>query len=183
MYPGVPSTASVRVSVASPRVEAREPEVEHGDPLELLVAQEEVRGLDVAMDDAARVRDAERLGDAAHEGDGVAKTDRPARDARGERLALEPLHRDVELAARAQPVVDVAHDGGVAQRREHPRLAPEALQQLGAGAREQLERDRLAGLAIARAVDDAHAPLAGQALDLEAARHDFAETRIVTHSL
>ena len=51
------------------------------------------------MDDAALVRRFERFGDLRGDPEGVADRKRPARDALGERLAVDQLH-DEEVARR-----------------------------------------------------------------------------------
>ena len=51
------------------------------------------------MDDAVRVRGGQRIGELRRDFDGFRRTDmRPARDARGQRLALDVLEDDDDLA-------------------------------------------------------------------------------------
>ena len=61
--------------------------------------EEEVRRLDVAVDDAALVRGTERLGDAATPGRRLGAPRARRAQPRVEALALEPLHREPRLAA------------------------------------------------------------------------------------
>src|SRR5262249_15024975 len=87
---------------------------------------------------------------------------------RGQVLALEPLHGQVELVVDAA-VREVGDDAWVAQRGEELGLAREARLGVGAGDADGLDRGQPAGLAVERAVDDAHAAAGGGALELEAA--------------
>ena len=77
-------------------------------------------------------------------------------------LALEPLHRDVRLPVVELPERDDPHDPRVAQPREHAPLAtePRLFARVDPRERDDLERDRLAGDLVARAVDDADAAAA-----------------------
>ena len=129
----------------------------------------DVRGLDVAVDDALGVRVVERGEDAVHHVellverlqellvDGVPQVD-----------ALEQLHRHVEEAVLLPEVVH-GHDVRVVEERRRLRLALEALQGLVAGVEPGGDRlqgheaveDRVPGL-----VDLAHRPAAELADDL-----------------
>ena len=100
--------------------------------------------------------DRQRLGDAQ----------RPAPQPLRERLALEQLHRDEQLAAVLADLVDLA-DVRMIDARRRAGLAPEALaRRLVAGQRgHRLERDGALEPLVARGVDDAHPALAELAHD------------------
>src|SRR5439155_5017087 len=94
------------------RLRAREPEVED---LHAAARDEDVRRLDVAVDDTARVHGLERV--EYRDGDlrRLARRHRAARDAVGEGFAVDELHRDEQLAAGFADLVEMA-DGGVSDR-------------------------------------------------------------------
>src|SRR5690606_22116971 len=89
--------------------------------------EEQVVGLEVAMDDPLRVRLRERAERLPHriDGDGDRETTDP-RETLPEALALEQLHREIELAALA--LAEVEDRDGVRRREQavRPRLAHEA---------------------------------------------------------
>ena len=118
----------------------RDAEVEH---LRLTAARDEQIGrLDVAMDDARRVRGIERVGDLLAEIEQIVDRQRTARDARLQRLAFQQLHHHELLAVVLADVVQRA-DVRMAQRRDDARFAKEAVHRVGHAAgvgREQLER-------------------------------------------
>ena len=93
------------------------------------LGDENVGGLDVAMDDAFAVRGVERVGDF----DGQAEQDvhfqRTAGDAVLEGHAIQILHGDEGLAVLLADVVDGA-DVGMIERGSGPGFAPKALQGL-----------------------------------------------------
>ena len=95
---------------------------------------------------------------------------RPAREALGEVLAVEPLHREVGLAVRAScRARRSARSPGARARRARCASRAKRSASVGASRVQHLERDALAARAIARAVDGAHPAGAGEPLDLEAA--------------
>ena len=106
---------------------ARDAEVDERGAIEVAVAEEQVARLDVAMDDPLRVRDGERLGDARDHLHALAHREAGAREALAERLADDPLHREVRHAVVGLAVGDVLDDARVAQLLEDARLAVEAL--------------------------------------------------------
>ena len=85
---------------APSRQELREPEVEHLDQAALGAHQ--VGALDVAMDDAARVRFVQRVGHLDPDLDHFAHRQRTLRDARRQQLAVDVLHDDEVGAARSR---------------------------------------------------------------------------------
>src|SRR4029453_1155217 len=94
--------------------------------------------------------------------------ERPARDARAERFALEQLHREEQLALLLDHLVELA-DIGVVHGRRRARLAPQALagrRIVRAGA-DALDRDLTLQALVVGREDDAHAALtqlAGEAV-------------------
>ena len=109
------------------------------------VGQEDVVGLEVAVDDAGGVRGRERRRDLAR--DPQRAPDREAVDAVdlvGQQRALEELEHDVRHAVAREPHVGRLDDVGVAERAGGARLVHEALEHVGVlgelGAQE-LERD------------------------------------------
>ena len=143
-------------------------EVEDLDLREVAVEEEEVRGLDVPVDEAARMREREALGGAADDGDALADCEAPAVKAVAEVLPVEPLHGDVGEALRGDAVGDVADDCGVVEFGERLAFTQEPADLGYAALLDHLERDALAGESIARAVDGAHAARSREAHDLEA---------------
>ena len=136
MYAGVPSTAPVCVSsdrpaptdrdVAPARLgEARQAEV--ADQHAAVARDQDVLGLDVAVDDAQLVRRGQSAPDLQVEIEDPAPVGprRRLRDPARHRPAVDQLHHDVELGIDAADVVDGEHVR-VRQRREQLRLAQEA---------------------------------------------------------
>jgi hypothetical protein len=150
--------------------ELGEPEVEH---LELARgAHEQVRRLDVAMNDAALMRRVERAGHLHRQVDGLRDGDRAGLQQLLDALALAQLHHDERLAVVLLDVVDDA-DVRVVERGGELGLAVEARERRGLGRqprRQELERDVAAELHVVRAVHDAHA--AGAQLGLDAIARD-----------
>ena len=93
----IAGAVSVGEFMASPALDAArrihrfgQPEVEH---LHRAVGADlDVRGLEIAMDDALLVRGFQRLGDLLRDRQRVGERDRAARDVRGQILALDELH-------------------------------------------------------------------------------------------
>ena len=137
--------------------------------------EEQVLRLDVAVDDAARVRDAERLGRPARQRDGLGDGERPALEPRREVLALEPLHREVALARRrrCRGRRSERSPGGSAPRGS--RLLVEALPPRGARARSGSSARPVAPSQVTGAVDRAHPARAGFGQQLKPARYDAAD--------
>ncbi len=111
----------------------RDAEVEHlGDLVIVVRHQEDVVGLEIAVDDARLVRAAEGARDVRDHAHGVhvrqpAQLEEPVR----ERLAVEQLHRDEGDGRRlVDAVIDDLHDVGAAQRGRGLRLPLEALEHL-----------------------------------------------------
>ena len=88
--------------------------------------QKDVRRLEVAMDDAAGVERRERASMSSAIGSAWIDAQRAALQPLGERLALEQLHRDEELAVVFADLVDLA-DVRMVDAGRGARFAPEAL--------------------------------------------------------
>src|SRR5207245_6298366 len=88
---------------------------------------------------------------------GLARRDRPPRDARGERLAVDELHRDEQLAAGVADFVELT-DARMRDRGGGARFPaqPVALVRLGAAV-QHLDGDLAPELFVARGEDDTHA--------------------------
>ena len=147
------------------RHQLREAEVE--DLQQAVSCDNEVLGLEIAVEDTGTVRVRQAVGQLRPEAQDLGDGQRAPREAAPQGLALDVLHHDVvlpSLAWRLANVVDL-HDVRVAQRGGRARLAIEAAQQPGIRIRAQhLERHRAAETGVARAVDHAH-PARPQAVD------------------
>ena len=120
-------------------------------------------------------------------GDLAADVDRPVRaqapvgaQDRGQVLALDELHREVEHPVDLAGVVD-GDDVRVLERGGDPRLAREALAEalgLGEVGRDDLDGGAALEVQVLRAVDHAHAAAADPLLD-PVSRDDRAEARVV----
>ncbi len=100
----------------------------------------------------------ERRNNLAAQGDGLVECQRPARQAGGERLALDQLHRDVQIPVDLANLVDRA-DVRVIQRGGGPSLAHQSSRGLlvaVGGLRQHLDRDVAIQSEIARTIDFAH---------------------------
>ena len=158
--------ASTGVDAPASGDELRQAEVEH---LHLAAAREEDVGrLDVAMQDAFGVRGVERVGDLRGDVEQVPQIERPPDSCAIERLALEQLHREVELPVVLVEVVDRA-DVRVIERRRGARLAAEALDRLlgrGVAGGRTLSATWRPSFSVLGAIDDAHAARAELVEDL-----------------
>jgi hypothetical protein len=151
------------------------------------VLDEDVRGLDVAVDDAGLVRGGEGGGDLAAHVESLAEVERRALVQDLQVLAGEPLHRDVRRAFVERPAQhgrrpvehperDDAHDVGVAELAEDLPLAREPGQIAGirADRRDDLQGDRRPREQVGRAIHDAHAPAADFPFGHESLGHHLA---------
>jgi hypothetical protein len=155
-------------------VEARDAEVDQRDPFDRAAAQEQVRRLDVAMDNAALVQAAEDRGDPPREVDGLPDGQGAGLEPARQRLPLEPFGHQVLLAGLGGAVRHVADHARVVELCEQLRLALEAVADADSLAQD-LDRDLEPGGAVHAAVDQAHPALAGQSAHLEATAVDGAE--------
>ncbi len=136
---------------------AGDPEV--GDLGRALAVDQDVLGLDVAVDDVARVGAAERAGDLDRVRERlVHRQPAHAADALLERLALDVLEDDVGPAL-VLPGVDHADDVRVRELRDRAGLAAEALELVGVRrdlAVHELDRDLALERLVERAIDRRH---------------------------
>ena len=137
----------------------RDPEVEELG--EAVLGEEDVRGLDVSVDDAAPVGGPEPPRDVGRDAGGVGDGERAALEAGRERLAVVARHREVEPAVvglvrfvdRAE--VGVVHGGDGVGLGEEPRARLRVGGEVGG---EHLHGDEPVEPGVARAVDHAHRP-------------------------
>ena len=121
------------------------------------------------MDDAFPVRGRQRRADLRDDRLHLLERQRPALQARRQRLALQQLEHDVRRAVRQRVEVQHLDDVRVAEARPDLRLAPEARQHRRVGGAEQqhLDHDALAGQPqVLRLPHRAHPALSEQARDL-----------------
>jgi hypothetical protein len=137
-------------------------EIEHlqdlGLPVRALV-QEDVRGLEITVDDALGVRRAERRRDGETELDDLRRRERPvALQAVGEVLAGEQLHHEERVARlRLADVVDRG-DVLVVERASGARLTQQARAELGGQRVHDLDGERAPRALVHRLPALAHAP-------------------------
>ena len=128
------------------------------------VGDENVRGLDVAMDDSLAVRGIEGVGHFDRQGEQALELHRPALDQVLQGLAAEALHHDEEMAIVLADFVDGA-DVGMVQRRSGAGFAAEAFESLGilgSIVGKKLQGDEAAELRVFRFVNHSHAAAAEQ---------------------
>ncbi len=117
------------------------------------------------MHDAAGVQRREGGEDVEDDRHGRGRIDRAPPQPIGERLTLEQLHREEQLAVLFADLVNLA-DVRVAHARGRSSLAPETLARLRPfQARHRLERDEPVEALVPGGVDDTHAALADLAHD------------------
>ena len=141
-------------------------------------AQEDVVGLQIAVDDAVSVRRRDAAHGRQHDRDRLDEIHR-ARPlhALGERLARQQLHDQARRALVLDDVED-RHDVGVIDAPGRERLATEAREHLRAGGERRedpLERDVAVGADVDRRVHFGHAAGAEQALDPVLVGHHLAD--------
>jgi hypothetical protein len=153
---------------------ARNAEVEQ---LRAVPGQEDVRGFQVAMQHAAAMQRTQGIEDLEGSFDRTAQWQCPARDPRGERLALEQLHRDEELALVFADFVQLT-DVGMADARRRARFAPQPLARFVVGnfGAHGFERHRAAKPRILGGIHDAHATLAQLV-------QDFVRPKMIAHQI
>ena len=147
------------------------------------IGDEDVGGLDVAMDDALGVGGVEAVGDFDGEREQRFVFERTSGDELLEGDAVEVLHGEESLVAMFADFVDGA-DVWMIEGRGGASLAAEALEGLRV-AREfvgkKLERDEASELGVFRFVDDTH-PAAAELFDNAVVRDDLAnQGRRVPH--
>src|SRR6185436_13422857 len=152
--------------------ETGDAEVEQLGARHVPLDEEDVAGLDISVHHAARVRHGERARDVAYEHEALRRRELPAIEAPVEIFALEPLHGEVALSERRDPMRDIADDGRMAKISEDRRLAFEAGDLGAILAAEELDGDLRALEPIDSAKDKAHPPRACGLLDFEATFDD-----------
>jgi hypothetical protein len=128
----------------------------------ILFGDEDVRGLDIAMDDALRMRRHQRLGDLQRQAEHGFRFQPRGCEQFGERAPFERLHDDEVRAFVLVDVVDRA-DVRMVERRSRARLALESLECrriAGHVLRKELERDGPAQTRVFSLVDHTHAAAA-----------------------
>ena len=133
-----------------------EPEVEDLDPV--VGGEEDVVGLEIAVDDVAAVGGGEAVGDPQAPGNGGDRRRRAVPEDPAERLALEELGHDVGLIVVDADVVD-GEEVGVVERCGGAGLALEAFPPIGAVRdlwRQHLDRHLAAEFGVAGAPHLAH---------------------------
>ena len=142
-------------------------QTEVGEVDVLVLIEEQVRGLDVAVDEPARVCRVERSGSLLSDPNRTSRFQRALAEHLLQVGAVDEAHRDVQLAVDLAGVVN-GDDIRVLERRRQPRLAQEALPERSIRSEvrgKQLQCDVAVEREIARAVDDPHPAAADDRLD------------------
>ena len=151
---------SPRPGTAADRPDLGQPEIEN---LRVAAAgDEQIRRLDVAVDDPGSVRRLERVGDLDRERQQLIDLERAPADPMLQRRPVEELHDEERAAVLLADIVNGA-DVGVIQRRRGACLAAESRQGLGIVGevwRQELQRDEALQPGILGFVDDAHSAAA-----------------------
>ena len=138
-----------------------------------LVGDQDVRRLDVAVHQSARVRGVERAGDLGQDDARHLEREGTAIDHAAQVRPGHEAHREVEHALLLAAAMD-GHDVRVLEGRRQARLGPEArgrvlvLHPLG---RDQLQRHGAIEIDVHRLVDDAHPAAVEQPVDPVAGEH------------
>ena len=128
------------------------------------VGDENVCGLDVAVDDSLAVRGFEGVGDFDPEGEQAIEFHRLSLNQMFQGLAAQAFHHDEEMAVVLADFVDGA-DVGMVQRRSRAGFAAETFERLGilrSIVREKLESDETSELSVLGLIDDTHPAAAKQ---------------------
>ena len=164
MYSTVPA---IEAPVENTRVAERLGKPEIGE-VGTVAFEQDVVGLDVAMDDARGVGGVERSGDLAQQPDRFGRRQRPVGgDPALEVAALDQAHGDDQLAVLLAGVVD-GDDVGVVETGGEARLAQEPFAEglvVGEVAGDHLECHRAVERQVRRPVDDAHPAARDQRVD------------------
>ncbi len=128
-----------------------------------LTREEDVLGLEIAVDDAALVCGRERIGDGQERLHGLHRADAPPRrDRFRERLARKELHHDERIALARTAEIEHTNDGAVTETGRGARLLDETLVGLLRFhfRADELERDLGFEIEVLRKPHAAHATLA-----------------------
>ncbi len=165
MYAAVPMIVPASVSARAPAILARPKSAILARPS---AVEEDVRRLQVTMDEAALVRVREARGDLLRDPAGLPVRQRAAgREPVLERAARQVLEDHVR-ALVCLPVVEELADVGMRERGDRPRLPLEA-GAVGVG-RDQLDGDPPSELAVLREPDRGHGAAAERLLEVVAVR-------------
>ena len=181
MYPTVPRTTPAPVTSVAVAVASSDP-APSGRPAgsrsfarpksriltPTVLRQEQVLGLEVAVDDPLLVGRGQAVGDLGPVLDGLLQREPAGAQPLAQRLALEQLRDHVGDAAFEADVED-REDVRVVEGARRPRLALEALEPVGVDrgrARQHLDRDVAAEAGVAGAIHLTHASCAEQTTDL-----------------
>ena len=143
------------------------------------IRDEDIGGLDVAMNDARVVCGIERVRDLDAEGKQDVERQTAIGDSVSQRGALEVLHDDEGAAILLADIVNGA-DVGVIQRRRGPRLAAKPAESVGLASQffgQELHRDEPMEPFVLRLVDDAH-PARADPLEDAVVGYGAAEQRV-----
>jgi hypothetical protein len=136
----------------------RDAEIEDLDSVGIFTDEENIRGLDVAMNDAARMRRTQGLGDEPYEREAVGHREPASSEAIRQILAFEPFHGEPGFVRGKDAMRDVADDVRMVERREHPSLVEETARAALFGITKHFERDEVSRRGIARSKNGAHTP-------------------------
>ena len=152
------SVRSLLVSSMAPATRTRKPEVEQ---LHAVLRQEDVRRLQIAMDDPLLVQRPERAEHRERDLPGLPRRQRAACQTCAQRLAVEQLHREEQVVAVRVDFVELA-DVRVTDARGGTRLAPQPLPFLSIAAvrAQALDGDGAVETLVVRGIDHAHAAFA-----------------------
>ncbi len=128
--------------------------------------QEDVGGIEIAVDDPVAVERVESREDGQRDRQGVGGRKRAAGQALGQRLPLQQLHGEEQLVPLLAKLVQLA-DGRMVDPRGRARLALQAFARRGVRRLrpQRLDRDRAVEPLVVRRVDDTHAPFTQDAGD------------------
>ncbi len=123
--------------------------------------EEDVRGLQIAMDDAVAVQGVQSREHAQRDRQSVSRRQRRLRQPLRQRLPLQQLHGQEELPVLLAQLVELT-DGRMIDACRHTRLALEPLPRLGIGGirPQRLDRDGTFEAVVVGRIDHAHASLA-----------------------
>ena len=150
------------------------------------LGQEDVLGLEIAMDQPARVRGHQAARQGGGDAAGVGRGDRPSADRRSQGLAVEQFRDQVRATVR-HPHVEHLDDVGVVERCGDPRFLQEPLDRVPIAAfraGQRLERDVSTEPRIGRPVDVSHSATSQQRHDpVRSDRGAFRERGLVLRQI
>ena len=144
-------------------------DAEVGEPHGAVAPEQDVRRLDVAVDDAVRVGVREGVADGGRDAEERLVRQRLLAQGALQVAAVHELRDDVDVLVVLEDLAQ-AHDVGMAEPRGDRDLAPRALPEDGV-VRDGLDGHGVAGLLVVRAEDRARAADAEHSVDPEPAEH------------